>query len=184
MRKLVAVLMFTFAPAGVWGQTGNPGAPATTASIESGAPPAHPATEDQIREYLSLLGVEKVAHEMLNSELRAMQATAAPYYPASFWTDMNDSFQKLDITAVYLSLYQKYVSREEMQASIDFYRSPAGKKMLAMQPMIIRDAQAVLRQRGGEVGAAVYARHKDEIEAAKKSYEQQHSTAPEITIPK
>ncbi len=118
----------------------------------------------------------------MSSSVKAMQATAAPYYPASFFTDLADAFQKIDVTALDIPIYQKYVSQEEMTSVISFYRSPAGRKLLALQPVLTSEAKVLMRAKGAEIGAAVYAKHKDEIEAAKKKYEGQQSKGPQTEV--
>ena len=148
------------------------------AQITETSRPAHPATEAQIREYLSLLHVEKLAQSTLDSSLRAAQATSAPYYPPGFWDDFRHEIKNLDFVSVYVEVYQRYLSQEEMQAILDFYHSSAGKKLLEAQPLMVADAQDALRTKGAEIGAAVYAKHKDEIEAAKKKYEEGTHPSP------
>ena len=152
----------------VYGQT--PDAAKNDSGTQTG-PPAHPATEDQIREYMSLIRAEKVARETMDQSLKTAQIAAAPYYPASFWDDMRAAVQKVDIVGAYVTVYQRYMSQEQMQAVIDFYRSPAGQTLLRAQPLAIRDAQAIVRQQAGELGRAVELKHQAEIEAAKKKYE-------------
>jgi hypothetical protein len=139
-----------------------------------GAKPEHPATEDQIREYLSLVGLARVARTSMATMIRSNRLTAAPYYPNSYWDDMDAELQKIDIVSLYVPIYQEYLSTEEMQGVIDFYRSPAGKKLLNVQPLIVSSASVLMRQKGEEIGKAVYARHKDEIEAAKREYDSRH----------
>lgn len=150
----------------------------TPTAVNETAPPAHPATEDQIREYMALTGVAKTTRDLFDSSVGAMQATSAPWYPADFWDDLRSEFFKLDVVSLYIPFYQRYISQADMQAMIVFYRSPAGKNLLAVDPLIVRDAKVVLSERGKEIGEAVYNRHKDEIEAAKKQYEAQHATTP------
>lgn len=133
--------------------------------------PKDPATEDQIREYLSLVGVSKTAHEVMDKMVDTMQATGAPYYPKAFWEDMREEFRKFDLITPYATVYQRYMSREDMQAVIDFYRSPSGKKLLAAQPLAIRDVQIMMRETAERLGQQVYARHAAEIAAAKAKYD-------------
>lgn len=147
-------------------------------------PPAHPATQEQIREYMSLAGTARTAHTLMAQQIKAMRATAVPYLPASFWDDLETEFQKIDIVTAAVPIYQRCLSTEDMAQIIAFYRSPPGKRILATQLPITRDSQAALAEVGRQIGERVYAKHKDEIETAKKNYEQQHPGAPEIQIPK
>lgn len=144
-------------------------------------PPAHPATEDQIREYMSLIRADKLAHEAMDAGFKAMQTTAAPYYPAAMWDELRAGAQKLDVSAVYVQVYQQYMSQAEMQAVIDFYRSPAGQKLLEAQPLAIRDAKEIMRKKSTEMAEAIVAKYKDQIQAAAKQYDSQHSK-PEIDL--
>ncbi len=183
MLKLCLTGMLVLLPAWMRAQQSAP-APTGNSTTEAGAPPLHPATIDQIREYLSLLGLERLTQELFSSSVKAMQTTAAPYYPESFWTDLAAAFRKIDVTAMDVPIYQKYVSQEEMATVIAFYRSPAGHKILALQPVLTSDAKVIMRAKGAEIGAAVYAMHKDEIESAKKRYEGQQNNSPDNKTPR
>jgi uncharacterized protein len=165
------IRVFTFSAALILGVAGWGIAAPLRAQITEQPRPAHPATEAQIREYLSLIHAETLAQTAMASEVSAMQATAAPYIPPSFWDDLRGEFRKIDVVGLYIEIYQRYLSQEEMQTVLDFYHSPAGKKFLDVQPLAVADAQDAFRQKGQEIGAAVYAKHKDEIEAAKQKYE-------------
>jgi len=152
--------------------------PAPQASLGKGygAPLEHPATEDQVREYLSLVGYARTAHTVASTMIRTTRMTALPYFPASYWDDMDAELRKIDVVSIAVPVYQEYFSVDDMQAVIDFYRSSAGKKLLNTQPVLTSTISVVLRKRGEEVGKAVFAKHKDEIETAKKEYDSQHAS--------
>jgi len=145
--------------------------PAPEANPTDVSAPKDPATEDQIREYLSLIRTDKLAHEMMDQMAKSMQATSAPYFPASFWDDIRTEFRKFDLLSPHVTVYQHYLSRTDMQAVIDFYRSAAGQKLLTAQPLAIRDVQVMVKETAEKIGMAVYERHKAEIEAAKAKFE-------------
>ena len=139
------------------------------------AAPAHPATEAQLREYFALTNAARTSHSMMSAVIRGERAVAPPYLPASFWDDMNAEIDKLDIISINIPIYQEYLSQDDLTAILAFYHSPPGKKLLEQQPLIINTAQMIMRGRGEAIGKAVYLRHKDEIDAAKKAYEAQHA---------
>ena len=154
------------------------GAPGSTSQAAGApAPPAHPATEEQVREYLTLTGIVTGSRKSMESNVDSMQATAAPFIPADFWSDLKSSLQKMDLLAIYTPVLQRYLSQENMAAMLTFYRSPAGKVFLSVQPRIADEAETALRGKGSQVGQTVFARHKDEIEAAKKKYLADHPAA-------
>jgi hypothetical protein len=178
MRKLISQLFcagFLLTASHLCAQNGTEKKTVPTGAAVSDssdfAAPKDPATEDQIREYLSLINTNKLAHEMMNKMADSMQATAAPYYPKSFWDDIRAEFAKFDLITPYVTVYQRYLSREDIQAAIDFYRSSAGKKLLIAQPFAIRDVQVMVGQTAQQIGEKVYERHAAEIEEAKAKFE-------------
>ena len=140
------------------------------------APPQHPATEAQLREYFDLTGFVRTSQQVMTNMIRAQRATAAPYYPASFWDDMNDQITKLDLVSVNIPIYQEYFSEQDMAAILAFFHSPAGVKLRQDQPVIVSAAQVIIRGRAEALGKAVYLRHKDEIDAARKAFNAEHPT--------
>lgn len=135
------------------------------------APPEHPATEAQIREYYALTHTIEAAHRVMDKMVDGMQATSAPYLPPSMWDDFRSSFAHLDLEAAFVPAYQKYFSEQDMQSVLDFYKSPAGRRLLNAQPFITSVASDVLRKEGQKIGEEVYLRHKAEIDAAKAKYD-------------
>lgn len=132
----------------------------------------HPATVEQIREYYALTHSIEMAHKVMDQMVVAMQSTSPDYLPKDFWEDMRKSIAGVDLEGAFIPAYQKYFSQEDMQSVLDFYKSPAGQRLLAAQPLITSYAQQQLRQIGEKIGQEVYLRHKDEIEAARNKYEE------------
>ena len=153
---------------------------ATTAAPSSEiAPPAHPATADQIREYFQLTHSVENAHKLMGSMLKSARATSAPYYTTSFWDDMEKAVMEVDLVGPAIPAYQKYFSEEDMAATIAFYRSPAGKRLLEAQPYISSVLQDVLRKAGEEAGRAVGQKHAAEIQ----ELQQKQKSTPSIVLP-
>ena len=156
---------------------------AQSAPSQSTAPteiptPAHPATPDQVREYLSLVDYVGSSHKMMGQLLKASRATSAPYYTPSFWDDMEKALMEIDLITPVIPAYQKYFSQEDMAATIAFYKSPAGKHLLQAQPAIASAAGDILRQAGHAAGEEVGAKHKQEIETLMKQQQQETPAKP------
>ncbi|HWW98829.1 MAG TPA: DUF2059 domain-containing protein [Edaphobacter sp.] len=175
--SLLALILLLVAPILASAQTTSPAAP--TESIATLAPPEHPATPEQIREYLSLTKFVENAHKAMTQMLRTTRATSAPYYTASFWDDMNTAILEIDLVTPNIPAFQKYFSQEDMAATIAFYKTPSGQRLLAAQPFIASAAGDILRDAGRTVGMQVALKHKDEIEAlTKKSQPATPATTP------
>lgn len=138
----------------------------------------HPATVEQIHQYYALTHAVEMAHKVMDQTVLAMQSTSPDYLPKDFWEDMRQSLAAVDLEAAFVPAYQKYFSQEDMQSVIDFYKSPAGRRMLAAQPLISSYAQEQLHTIGVKIGQEVYLRHKDEIEAARNKYEESQHPQP------
>ena len=176
MTTLLLLLVLA-APASKVVAQASPAAPSAD-SVADIAAPEHPATPEQVREYLALVNYVGTAHKMMGQMLRASRATSAPYYTESFWDDMEKAIMEIDLVTPVIPAYQKYFSQEDMTATIAFYKSPAGKRLLAAQPFISSAAGAVLRTAGTEAGQQVGLKHKDEIETLMKQQKQESPAKP------
>jgi hypothetical protein len=160
--------------------TGTPKATTSTTPSATGAasptnpaPPAHPITIEQTREMYELMGFKKMMNGMLTQTI-SMQKQQAPFVPQDVWTDLQTSFDNVDYVTVFQPIYAKYLSEEDAAKSLEFYRTPAGRHMLEVMPPLMHDIMLASQQKGQEVGRQVIDRHRAEIEAAQKKYQQEH----------
>jgi hypothetical protein len=107
----------------------------------------------------------------MDQMVKAMQTTSAPYFPVSVWDDMRKSIGEFDILGPMVPIYQKYISQEDMAATLTFYHSEAGQRLLAAQPVMQAESQTIFPELGRKIGEEVAKRHIDEILAAKKKYD-------------
>ena len=182
MKYLLAALLFVALPAPPSVAQTQPQAAASTAAPASA--PEHPATADQVREYFKLIHLDQTVHSMMESMLRAAQATAAPYYPASVWDDMRTTFANYDLLTDMIPVYQRHISQEDMSSILSFYHTPAGQRLLAAQPVMVAEAQAIFPAVGRKLGEEVAARHMDEIKAAKQKYDDDIAAGKNSSTPK
>lgn len=155
-------------------------APLTTATAPSVAPPAHPATPEQIKEYLAITSAAENAHKMITQNVATSRANAPSYVPSTFWDDLSKSMGSIDLVTALIPVYQKYFSQEDMAAALVFYKTPAGKHILDDQPLVSANAGEILRTEVNRVGQEAYQRHKTEIDAATKAHQPQ---APSLGAP-
>lgn len=152
-------------------------------AASASAAPLHPATEEQVREYFQVVHLDKAVHGAMEQMLNASRATAPPYFPDSVWEDMSKTFASYDLLAEMVPIYQRHISQEDMDAILKFYRTDSGRRLLEAQPAMVAEAQATFPAVGRKLGQEVAARHMDEIQAAKKKYEddiaaRKNSSAP------
>lgn len=183
---LLLGLLLWMAPA--YGQTAPaaPGAsvaPRRPGMMDAGPPPAppalpHPATEAQLREFLQLTDASHQVHSELTSGLANMRARVPPYYPPAVLNEIGSQFDALDVVHIYLPWYQAYLSEQDMSALLAFYRTDAGKHYASVQGEVLSGAERSLGTAAQTIVQTVLLKHKDEIDAAKKAYEDKQTPAP------
>ncbi len=163
--------------------------PATTGSTATApgeiTPPAHPITVTQTREMFDLMGFQKLLNGNL-TQMISMQKQSAPFVPEDVWTDLQTSFDKTDYVALFQPVYAKYLSQEDATKALEFYRTPAGRHVVETMPPLMHDIMVVAQQNGQKVGREVIDRHRPEIEAAQKKYQQEQQgggAAPSLNGP-
>ena len=145
--------------------------PAT--SMSDLTPVANPATAAQIRKLLDLPGATRNANLMVGRMIDQIKLQAPSFFPQDVWADMQQSFQHLDAESLMVPYFQKYYSQPDVEKAIAFYESPAGKRLVAVQPVIMQKTQSIVMARAQEIGHQVLLRHKAELEALAKQYRQQ-----------
>lgn len=145
----------------------------SAADANEPAPPAHPLSAEQTTEFLRLMGFQKNMDNMLTQTI-GMQKQQAPFVPADVWTDFQSSFGKVDYNTLLQPVFAKYLSQEDAAKALEFYRTPAGQHVLQATPMLMRDIAVTSQQNGQQVSRDVIQRHRPEIEAAQKKYQQEH----------
>jgi len=76
-------------------------------------------------------------------------------------TDINATMIP-ELTAMMTPVYQKYLTQSDLEAIIEFYSSPVGKKYAASQPKITKDAWKVGEEWGEKVADRVMNKSKND----------------------
>jgi uncharacterized protein len=139
-------------------------------------PPAHPITDAQVHELAELNGSSKIKDQL--SEYMIGRFSQAPFMPKDVIDDLRASMAKLDVDATVAATYKKYLSTEDATKVIEFYRSPAGKQLIKVEPVINQEVQRNVMQAGSQAARAVVDKHRAEIDAAQKQWQAQHAPKP------
>jgi len=163
--------------------------PATTPQISSlGGDtvkgPEHPLTLDQMKQLFVAMGYEKTL-EQNRTAMVAQRKARSPFVPQDVWDDFDASTDKIDYPADLLPVYAKYVSTEDAAKLIDFSKTDAGKHFLENLPELTGATIQTVQQQQRKVVEEIQARHKDELEAARKKYMEENppKAAPTLGAP-
>jgi uncharacterized protein len=146
--------------------------------------PAHPLTEAQAHEMLELTGATKIKGQLTQGYMNYVH-NSMPFLPKDVNADLEQSFSKLDLDTPIIAIYKQHISTDDAQAIIAFYKTPAGKNMIDAMPAILQQQQQVAVQEGRKTAQDVIQRHRPEIEAAAKQYQEEHApkAAPSLSSP-
>ncbi len=174
MRRLAWIVLLGSVPL-LAANTAKPGSvrnvAATTAA--ENPTPAHPVTVAQVYEILELTGTNTQKREMLDGLLPHLKEMM-PWMPENVVADLERTLGTADFEGAMVRSFQQHLSTEEAAQIIAFYKSPAGKHMIAVMPSVLNEGQDAVANLGQQVMVEVMQRHRDEIDAAAKIYHEEH----------
>ncbi len=181
MRTAILSLSCFLAAGVVFSQQTAPAASPTkpampgAAAIQTG--PLHPLTDAQAAKILEIMGGNKMKDEV-KSGMTSYFHSRLPFAPQDVNDDLEQSLAKMDLDAPLVAIYKQHISTEDADAIIAFYKTPAGKEMIDAMPEIQQQSQVIGVQLGRKTAQEVVDRHRPEIEAAAKQYQQEHAPRP------
>lgn len=158
-----------------------PSAATQTASADT--PPVHPITREQVHEIMVLTDANRLSGQSVRAVLDQVEKSFPPYVPQDVITDLNNRLENFNYEPLAIEAYRKHVSTEDAARIIAFYRSAAGRRLIAVTPQIMREMQEQSAKEGERIVQEVIHQHMDEINAARKQYMQEHSGQPKIITP-
>lgn len=175
---LLAFSMAAFAQQPAASPTPKPAAPAAQPSSAQSEPeikpPANPITPAQIKEMQELTGAEAMKKRIVGNAMQFYRSQFPSYIPQDVIDDLDKSLQNADLESHAAEIYPKYISTDDATRIIEFYKSPAGQRMITAQPYMMTEMQRSAVQIAQQTAKDVITRHKDEIEAAQKKYIEEH----------
>ena len=131
---------------------------------------------EQTRELLDLMDYKKIEQNNW-SQMIAMNKQAAPFIPSDVWTDVQTNINGIDYPTLMQPIYAKYLSQEDAAKALEFYHTPAGKRVLQSMPPMLGESVQAAQQKGRQVGRDAIEKHRPEIEAAQKKYQAEHAAS-------
>jgi hypothetical protein len=105
---------------------------------------AAPATEESVRRLMALTGAGEmgvqVVHQMVPELKRIL-----PEAPAQIWEEV-------------VPIYQRHFSEEDVQAAIAYFSSPAGRRMVEKQGVVMQESFAAGQQWGSKLAERAIAK--------------------------
>ena len=105
--------------------------------------------EKMARELMELTGSADLGKQMM--EGMTAQFRTQPGVPADFVEKFLELAKPEDLVNMVVPLYVKTFDEETLQAAIDFYKTTAGKKLVAALPQITQESMVLGQQWGMEL---------------------------------
>jgi len=110
--------------------------------------------QKDIRKLMEITGSGNIGVQVMNEMMASFKA-AMPTVPDKFWSDFMAQTKPEILVDLVVPVYDKYLTHQEIKELIAFYDTPLGKKLISVQPMIVRDSMQIGRQWGEEMGNKV-----------------------------
>ena len=79
----------------------------------------------------------------------------APGVPQNFWDLFRQKIDVDDFINLYIPVYDKHFSHEDIRELIQFYESPIGKRFVEKTPSITQDSMAIGQEWGMRLGQKI-----------------------------
>jgi len=105
-------------------------APVSALLPESDIPrPVRPVTLQQLRRFLDEIDFIAAERKRLHDSMEAQRKSLPVWYPAAVWNDIESNVEAIDIAAVALPAYQRYMNDIDGNILIRAYAGAAGRKI-------------------------------------------------------
>jgi hypothetical protein len=137
----------------------KPPAAALTAKPDpsSSARSIDPAKEADIRKLLDLTGANILGEQLMAAGMEQFRASVldsqpdnprAKQFVDAFVAGFQKHFDAKALTETEIPIYDKYLDAEDLKGLLEYYSSPAGRRMLKVLPQIAQESQAAGFSRG------------------------------------
>ncbi len=94
---------------------------------------------EDIKRLLVLTDSGKMSVEVMKRVVFSYQQTA-PEVPENFWERIGEEIEKDTYMDMLIPIYDKYLTHEDIKALLEFYSTDTGKKIIVVQPKIVKES--------------------------------------------
>lgn len=125
-------------------------APAAATVAESSPPgtssEARMRKQEKVRRLMAATGAEASGRMMLDMMTQHFQRMST--LPPGFMEKFREVAEEESMVDMLVPVYMKHFTEEDLDAALAFHESPAGKRFLAAQPLVMQEAKEVGEQWG------------------------------------
>jgi len=120
-----------------------------------------PEKEAAIRKLFEISGTQKTMEQVLAGMSANMKPELAKMLPPGeyqgkliplFFERFQSKLKIDDLLALTIPVYDKYLSKEDIDGLAQFYQTPLGKKMISVLPQVLIESQTAAMNLGEQIG--------------------------------
>ncbi|MGE5693333.1 MAG: DUF2059 domain-containing protein [Candidatus Zixiibacteriota bacterium] len=147
MKKiLLTVLILAFAATNVFAQTTGTKPGSTTAATQGKTTATKTKTGTNktadIKTLLTLTKSGELAVSMMQEMINAYRQNL-PQVPEEFWTKFAKKVKTEDLVEMLVPIYDRHLTHAEVTSLIEFFQSTVGRKLVSVQPEIMKESMQV-----------------------------------------
>lgn len=127
---------------------------------KSAVQPASTEKVRDIRRLLDLTGAGNLGAQVMDQMLGSFKQSN-PTVPAKFWDDLRREMNVGQLTELVVPIYDRHLSHDDVKQLIAFYESPAGRKLIAVQPQIVAESMKAGQEWGRAAAERILQRMKE-----------------------
>jgi hypothetical protein len=119
---------------------------------------AEPAKSESVQKLMDISGAGEMGKMMMGQMMPALKQSI-PDATDEFWQEVIAEMNFDQLLSSIIPVYQQHLSEEDIQAILQFYTTPAGKKLISSQPVIMQQSMQIGQQWGQSVFMKVMEKH-------------------------
>lgn len=120
---------------------------------------SEPASKRSIEKLMERTGAGQLGIQVMNQMLPSLKKMV-PDAPEEFWRDFMAEVDANEMVNMVIPIYQKYLTEEDVKVMNAFYNSETGKKLIRVQPSIMRESMMLGQQWGQGIAQKVLTKYK------------------------
>lgn len=142
---------------------------------------AQTSKEKKINEFIKLTAVDKLGKQSIDKMVELYKRQFSDL-TEGFWEEFKKEANENELAKMYIPIYDKYYSESDLDALIKFYKSPTGKKMVAVMPEVMNESMEKGRVWGEGISRKVMAKI-EKVKAEKSAQRKKElKNAPVMTV--
>jgi len=125
-----------------------------TILYNANADPKSPSKHEDLKELMELTGAGQLGIQVMEQMIGSFKQGNTGI-PDKFWDEFMSEVNVNELVELVIPIYGKYLTRNDVKQLIKFYKTPVGKKLIEVQPMIMQESMMIGQEWGQKIAEKV-----------------------------